>query len=239
MDPLPVESVILNNLLKKADTKQEIYYKTKEAYRLIRNELTEVSEWVRKQVARQNVRVEVKYQVHGDFETELRFGGDTLFYIMHTNVFTFPPEHFIFKTDYVKQDPYRAYCGMILIYNFLSDTIRYNRMNDMGYLLGRLFINKEGHYFMQGKRQYSFKHRDFANIVLTQEAVRDIVEISITQAIEFDLYAPPIEAIEKISYADKIAAMGNIALATGKRLGFDLDREEKDNDLSMSNSIEL
>ncbi len=233
MEPLPNDSVILDKLLRKADTKQLIYGKTRDAFGLIRTELKEVSDWISTQVQKQMVNVPINYSDQGDFETELKFAGDTLYYIMHTNVFTFPAEHFIYKTDYVKQDPSRAYCGMVLIYNFLSDSVKYSRMNDMGYLLGRLFINKDGHYFMQGKRQYSFKHRDFANMELDAAAVRDIVEISITQATEFDLFVPPIETVQLITLRDKIAATGNIALTTGKRLGFNLDTTEQDDDLTM------
>lgn len=235
MEPLPAESKILDQLLVKADTKQQIYRQTKNAYEMINKELALVADWIRDFADKKEPKIKVHYKRTGDFESEIRFAGDTIFYLMHTNVFTFPPEHFIFKTSYVKEDPSRAYCGMILIYNFLSDSIRYNRVNDMGYLLARVFINKDGHYFIQGKRQYSFMHRDFANITLGEKEVRDIVEASITQATEFELYAPPLENIETISLAQKIESTGMIALKTGKRLGFDLDRKEHDHDLEMKN----
>ncbi|MBT4970411.1 MAG: hypothetical protein HOM80_15500 [Bacteroidetes bacterium] len=234
-EPLPQDSKILESFLKKADSKQDIYVYTSKAFELIKSEIKTASEWINEYIKRKEVAVNVniKYQDHGKYETEMKFAGDTLFFIMHSNVFTFPPEHFIFKTDYVKQDPSRAYCGMILIYNFLSDSIKYNRVNDLGYLLGRIFINKEGHYFMQGKRQYSFLHRDFSRLIFDHAAVRTIVESAVTQAIEFDLFAPPIDSIQQISLMEKIQATGNIALKTGKRMGFDLDPREHDDDINM------
>lgn len=228
MEPLPQESKILNNLLKKADTKQHIYEKTIEAFALINKELEVVSGWIKEQIEKTKVKVNIHFKKAGEFESELKFAGDTLYFIMHTNVFTFPKEHFIYKTDYVKQDPERAYCGMILIYNFLSDSVKYNRINDLGYLLGRIFINKDGHYFIQGKRQYSFLHRDFANITISQKAIREIVEAAITHATEFELFAPPIEQMQQISLREKIEATGLIALKTAKRLGFDLDSHDHD-----------
>jgi hypothetical protein len=236
-EPLPEESKILEAFLRKADSKQEIYQNTSKAFELIKNEIKTTTKWINEYIVRKNVDVNVNihYRDHGKYETEMKFAGDTLFFIMHSNVFTFPPEHFIFKTDYVKQDPSRAFCGMIMIYNFLSDSIKYNRINDTGYLLGRIFINKEGHYFMQGKRQYSFLHRDFARLVFDHNAVRSIVEAAVTQAIEFDLFAPPIDTIQQISLIEKIQATGNIAMKTGKRLGFDLDPQEHDDDIKMKN----
>jgi len=231
--PLPAESKILNALIDKAELKASIFHYTIDAFRMIKKELQEVSTWIKSNIEKQKKRINVNYTEHGEFELEMKFAGDTLFFIMHTNVFTFSPEHFIFKTNYVKEDPDRAFCGTILIYNFLSDSIKYNRMNDEGYLLGRIFINKEGHYFMQGKRQYSFLHRDFSSLLFTEDAVRDIVEIAITQAVEFDLYVPPIESLQTITLGDKISFMGSQAIRTGKRMGFDLDLHEPESDLNM------
>ncbi len=231
--PLPEESKILNALLEKADLKRSVFHYTIDAFQLIKKEVREVTEWIKLQIEKKGKQIDVHYKENGEFELEIKFAGDTLFFIMHTNVFTFSPEHFIFKTNYVKEDPTRAFCGTILIYNFLSDSIKFNRMNDVGYLLGRIFINKEGHYFMQGKRQYSFLHRDFSSLIFNEEAVRDIVEIAITQAVDFDLFVPPIENIQEISLIDKINSVGSPAIRTGKRLGFDLDLHEKDSDLSM------
>ncbi|MFC2114474.1 hypothetical protein ACFLRI_03920, partial [Bacteroidota bacterium] len=70
-------------------------------------------------------------------------------------------------------------------------------------------------------------------LVFNQEAVRAIVESAITQAVEFDLYAPPIDAIQQISFIEKIQATGNIALKTGKRMGFNLEIHENDSDIKM------
>ena len=228
MKSLPKESKILNALLAKADLKQQIYTKATEGFALIREELNNVSSWIDDNIKKQGVNASIHSVDRGEYETEFKFAGDTLFFIMHTNIFTFPPENFIYKTAYVKEDPTRAFFGMIMIYNFLSDSISYTRVNDIGYLLGRVFINKDNHYFMQGKKQYSFLHRDFSNLIFNKTAVRSIVEIAITQAVYFDLFVPPIENAQQISLLEKIQSTGTLALKTGKRVGFDLDLYDQD-----------
>ena len=40
------------------------------------------------------------------------------------------------------QNQLGTFCGIINIYNFLSDSFKYNRESDLGYLVGRIFINK-------------------------------------------------------------------------------------------------
>ena len=85
----------------------------------------------------------VPFEFHdkSEFEAELRFGGDVLIFFMHTNIFEFSRDHEVMKTSYVREDPDRSYCGTILIFNFLADSFHYNRENDLGYLIGRIFIN--------------------------------------------------------------------------------------------------
>ena len=38
--------------------------------------------------------------------------------------------------------------------------------NDLGYLIGRIFINHENHFMVQGKRQLGFLYNDFINQLL-------------------------------------------------------------------------
>ena len=59
----------------------------------------------------------------------------------------------IWTTKYVQKDELNSYSGIINIYNFLTDSFKYDRIDDLGYLVGRLFINRHSHYFVEGKRQ--------------------------------------------------------------------------------------
>jgi hypothetical protein len=220
---------IISGLFIKGVTKQLIYKKTFNCFAQLKSQLKLYERWISSRLEKYNNIAEANYKENGDFEAEFKFGGDTLVFMMHTNIFTFPEEHFIFKTHYVKEDPLRAYTGMILVFNFLSDSIKYNRIDDIGYLLASIFINKEGHFFVQGQKQYSFLFRDFANLELDKKNMRLLIETSIKQAIEFDLLVPPLEAISQITLMQKIQATENFALKTGKRLGFDIDFYDHNN----------
>ena len=147
---------IVRALELKAGAKQYIFRKTIDIFQIFKSQIREVVKEVAPQMKGVDSHVEVSSSELGDFEAELKFSGDTLLFLMHTNIFNFPPEHAIHKSEYVREDPMRAYCGMIMIYDFLSDSIKYSRMNDVGYLIARIFVNKDGHFFIQGKRQFSF-----------------------------------------------------------------------------------
>ena len=221
---------IISGLIKKATTKQQIYQTTLNTFGLLKSEIEMVSRWIKIKTSHCDKSLNVRYTESGDFEAELKFASDTLVFMMHTNVFNFSEDNMIYKTNYVKDDPTRSYCGTIMIYNFLSDSIRYNRLDDIGYLMARIFVNKENHFFIQGQRQYSFLFRDFANLIMDRKNIRKIILTSIQQSIEFDLLVPPIETINQMSLGMKIQNEGNYALKTGKRLGFSMKTEGGDLD---------
>jgi hypothetical protein len=211
---------IIKALEVKAGTKQYIFRKTVEIFNIFKQQMAIVASEVAQEMRTIDKNIEVSSLNNGNFEAELKFSGDTLMFLMHTNVFNFPPEHAIHKTEYVRQDPLRSYCGMILIYDFLSDSIKYGRMNDIGYLIARIFINKEGHFFVQGKRQFSFLYNDFSAFEINPEIIRLIVQTSILHTIDFDLFVPPFDEVKEVTLMQKIMEAGNAALKTGKRLGF-------------------
>ena len=124
---------IVELLKSKAITKQEVYRKTKEVYADFQHCLKAKSKGINNEIA--DKQVQVVYSSAGDFEAKLKFSGDTLLFHMHSNVFDFPSSHSMHKTKYVKEDKLRSFCGVINIYNFLSDSFKYNRMNDAGYLI--------------------------------------------------------------------------------------------------------
>lgn len=227
----PETEQIIDGLFLKAITKKIVFKKTLMSFKQIKDQLRIYERWMQGRFNRYENIIDTEYLQHGDFEAEIKFGSDTLVFLMHTDVFTFPEDHFIHKTNYVKEDPLRAYAGMIMIYDFLSDTIKYNRIDDVGTLVGRIFINKEGHFFIHGQKQYSYLFRDFANTEIDKTSIKLIIETSIKLAIDFDMYAPPIDAFTQISLMQKIAATESFALKTGKRLGFvgaDIYDDDKD-----------
>lgn len=218
---------IVKSLEIKGGTKQYIFRKTTEIFQIFKSQINQIAAETSFAMEKVDPNVKVQAKDGGDFETELKFSGDTLMFLMHTNVFNFPPEHNIHKSDYVREDPLRAYCGMIMIYDFLSDSIKYGRMNDVGYLLARVFVNKEGHFFVQGKRQFSFLYNDFSTFQINEATIRLIIQTAMLHTIDFDLYVPPFEAVKEVTLMQKIMEAGNAALKTGKRLGFTYGEDEQ------------
>ena len=105
---------------------------------------------------------------------------------MHSNIFTFNKQHSIWNNNYVKENNLNSYCGIINIYNFLSDSIKYNRQHDLGFLIGRIFVNQEKHFFTDGQGQLGFLFNNLENNIITEENIEKIVNCSIMYALEFD-----------------------------------------------------
>jgi hypothetical protein len=139
---------------------------------------------------------------------------------MHTNIFEFDRSHQVWKSSYIKEDHGRSFCGLINIYNFLNDSFKYSRVNDLGYVIGRIFINKENHYFVEGKRQLGFLYNDFVHSTVDDAALKAVLESTILYCLNFDLFTPPFDAIKEISVLDMQSASDSMQIKTGKRLGF-------------------
>ena len=132
------------------------------------------------------------------------------------------------KTSYIREDAIRSYCGVINIYNFLSDSFKYNRVNDIGYLIGRVFINREKHYFIEGKREIGMLYNNFAQSLINNQSARQILESAIRYTVNFDLLTPPYDAVKEVSVFDMQTTIDNIKLQTGKRLGFKFQADQED-----------
>ena len=152
---------IVQLLKTKSSTKQEVFRKTKSVFAEFQHNLKAKSDVINNELSDKDVQV--IYTSAGDFESKLKFSGDTLLFHMHSNIFDFQNSHSIHKTKYVKEDALRSFCGVINIYNFLSDSFKYNRMNDAGYLIARVFVNKDKHFFVEGDEQLGLLFNDFKN----------------------------------------------------------------------------
>jgi hypothetical protein len=219
--------MILDTISEKSSLKQEVFANTKTLFSDLKSVLKEMSVQLSKEVVNIDKRVAVNYSENGPFQAELKIGGDVLIFYMHTNVFEFDKEHQLWKTSYVKNDEKNSFCGMINVYNFLSDSFTYNRLNDVGYLIARIFVNREFHYFVEGKRQLSFLYNDFVNAVIDKEAIRSIVESAILYCLDFDLLSPPYDSVKEVTVSEIQENANNMIMRTGKRLGF---RFEADSD---------
>ncbi|MBR5253888.1 MAG: hypothetical protein IKV46_02460 [Bacteroidales bacterium] len=167
------------------------------------------------------------FQNKSELEFEIRFGEDILIFTMHTNVFEFSRQHEVMKLPYVIQDKERSFCGMINIYNFLSDSFDYDREYDIGYLIGRVFINKENHYFIEGKREVGLLYSNFNTSIINKESINSIILSSMEYANNFDLLVPPFDEVKTISIGEMKLNSSSKRIITAKRLGFEFQQDKE------------
>jgi hypothetical protein len=212
---------------KKGRLKQLVYRNTLDSINLIKKVLTDLRNEYIKIYSADLQAIPFIQKDMGEFEVHLQFAGDVLIFTMHTNVFEFSRYHEVMSTQYIKDDKNRSYCGIINIYNFLADSYKYDRVNDVGYLIGRIFINKDKCYFIDGKREVGLLYNNFGQEVFDEAAARKLVESAVLYTINFDLLTPPFDAVKEITLEDMKSIADGYTLKTGKRLGFKFqaDRE--------------
>ena len=204
----------------KSELKQNVFQATKETFSLFRNTTRELIELFQQRCREEGKQVAFEFTDRGDFEFEVKFAGDILLFMMHTNVFEFSRDHQVMKSPYIREDTTRSYCGVIHIYNFLADSFAYQRDNDLGYMIGRVFVNRERHYFLEGKRELGMLYTNFNTSVVTPETVLGIVESAIEYTTNFDLLTPPYDEVKLVSVGEMRTNFDKKSLVTGKRLGF-------------------
>lgn len=218
--------LITGFLSEKATLKQKIYDNTFDVFNMTKEVLHEMANDYNLYLRNVDKRVRLEYRDRGKYEAEIRVAGDLLIFSMHTNVFEFDRDHNVWKLSYVKDDRLASYCGIVNIYNFLTDSFKYNRLDDLGYLIGRIFINKDYHYFVEGKRQMGFLYNNFGTAVVDKDALRKIIESAILYALEFDLLVPPYDVVKIASVMQMNTKIENSKLQTGKRLGFKFNSDD-------------
>ena len=217
------EEKIVSLLKEKAYTKQKIYRITENVFANFQDVLQEKANILNNEV--QDKDVEVSYEESGDFDAKLKFSGDTLLFHMHSNIFDFDSSHQIHKTSYVKEDKMRSFCGVINIYNFLSDSLKYNRLNDAGFLIARIFINKDNHFFVEGDKQLGFLFNDFVNQQIDEVQICKIIDTAMIYALNFDLQTPNFNDVKVVSLHQILDINNNHKIKTSKRMGFKFSYE--------------
>jgi hypothetical protein len=227
------QELIVESLKTKASTKQAVYDNTKKALSLLKTVISEYQRETNNLLKGYDKRIMLEYRDRGKFEAELKIAGDLLIFSMHSNIFEFEHNHSIWKSPYILKNKLNSFCGIINIYNFLNDSFRYNRLNDLGYLIARIFINRENHYFVEGKRQLGFLYNNFDENILDKSALRNILESAILYTLEFDLYVPPYDTKAIVTVEQMTEKFVNANIQTAKRLGFQF---HNDNDNISENS---
>ena len=212
---------IVETLKTKSVLLQQIFDNTQQVFGQLKEILQEYAVEVNEQLeGASDRRIKLEYRDRGKFEAQLQMAGDILIFSMHTNVFQFERENIIWQNSYVKQDKQNAYCGVINIYNFLSDSFRYNRSADEGYLVARIFINRDVQDLVEGKRQVTYRHDNFGQGAITPDALTEIIENTMAYTLDFDLLVPPYDTVKLVTVDQMNTKIENSKLQTGKRMGY-------------------
>lgn len=196
------------------------------AFSQLKDVLHELSSEINDALDEMGKKIRVEYRDRGKFEAQLQVAEDILIFSMHTNVFLFNRDHAIWQNSYVRECKENCFCGIINIYNFLTDSFKYNRNADEGYLIGRIFINHEMEYFVEGKRQIIQRHNNFGTQKLDKAGLLSIVEAAIAYAIDFDLLVPPYETVKTVSVDQLNTKIEHSKMQTGKRLGYKFNADD-------------
>ncbi|MDP4636860.1 MAG: hypothetical protein NWS43_03325 [Crocinitomicaceae bacterium] len=218
--------VILDLLLNKSALKQNIADDCEQVFLTIKDTIKKEIDALQKKIKDQRIRL--SYKEKGNYEMHVYVGSDVLVFHLHNNVFRLPDDNALWGTKYLRENDANGYFGVIYIYNFLAESFLQNRLNDSGYLIGRLFINHERHFMMEGKGQLGVLFRDLENTTLSDDLLCLIVQSSFAYALEFDLLVPPYEYVAELSVGEIQLISNNLQLQTGKRLGFKMKSDESD-----------
>ena len=227
MESIPLRKKILETIVSKSTLKQKVFDNTFATFNDLKETLLEMASEMDDQLdGLLDRRVRLEYRDRGKFEAQIQVANDLLIFQMHTAVFAFEPNHVIWQNPYVQTDRDNSYCGVINIYNFLSDSFKFNRNADEGYLIGRIFINREKCYFVEGKQQTSMRPMQFGKAEIDSEALVRILESAIYYALNFDLLLPSYDDNKRVTVDQFNTKLDNSKFVTGKRLGYDFDVDD-------------
>ena len=227
MESIPLRKKILETIVSKSTLKQKVFDNTFATFNDLKETLLEMASEMDDQLdGLLDRRVRLEYRDRGKFEAQIQVANDLLIFQMHTDVVEFEPNHDIWQNPYVQTDRDNSYCGVINIYNFLSDSFKFNRNADEGYLIGRIFINREKCYFVEGKQQTSMRPMQFGKAEIDSEALVRILESAIYYALNFDLLLPSYDDNKRVTVDQFNTKLDNSKFVTGKRLGYDFDVDD-------------
>lgn len=221
-DPLDRIKFLLES---KSAAKQITYRNLLAAFDVLRKESSRIITELTGKVKPDDEDVTLHFRDVNEHEFEVKLAGDLLTFVLHTNVVTFDPNGTIMQDPYIHQNPVNRYFGQIMIYNFMADSLKFNRVNDPGYLLARLLINHEGRYVVEGDGYLAQLAGKISPTPITENELAILVKFVLTMAIENDLMAPPFPDVRFITLFQKMEKTQE--LGAGQKIGFRMSYQDK------------
>ena len=214
-DPLE----LIHHLLESKSTAKQITYKNLlTAFSVLNKESKRIVDELKKKPGSADEDVTVDFDQINEHEFQVKLAGDLLSFVLHTNVVTFDDEHAVMKTEYIREKEVNRYFGQIMIYNFMSDSVKFNRVNDPGYLIARILINHENRFLVEADGQLGQLFSNITEKTIREEDLNSIVKLSLAAAIENDLMAPPFPQVRFITLYQKMEKTQE--LGAGQKIGF-------------------
>ncbi|MCI0751821.1 MAG: hypothetical protein L0Y35_08280 [Flammeovirgaceae bacterium] len=207
----------------KSSAKQKTYKHLLAAFKLLAKESHRITNELKKKAHPDDKDVTIEFTQNNEHEFQVKLAGDLLIFMLHTNIVTFDQEHPVMQDPYIKESDINRYFGQINIYNFMSDSLKFNRVNDPGYLIARLMINHENRFFAEGEGQLASVFSNVSPGPITEEVLNALVKLSLAIAIENDLMAPPYPQVKFITLYQKMEHTPE--LGAGQKIGFKMSFE--------------
>lgn len=170
--------------------------------------------------------VTVRFERRANHVALFTLDTDVLVFVQLTDAFYFDRDNQAHKTQYVKDDPTRATVGIVNVYNFMTDSFKYDRDEDLGYLVARIFVNAEQAFFVEGKRQRGVGVDHFGEQKADADAWRRFAETALKYAVESDPLVPPYEMLLQADMATLKSYILASKTKTAKRLGFGFNADD-------------
>ncbi len=225
-----IQNEILEGISTKSSMKGVVFDQCLSAFNEFKEVLSEISndlnDLLENAPGINSRRVRLEYRDRGRFEAELKFADDVLVFTMHSDVFLFDRTHPVWECDYVKGNRDNAYCGIISVYNFLYDSLKYNRSEDIGYLVARVFVNRGKAFFVEGKKQVWQDVMAFGRDILGRNEIKTIILSAVKYALSFDLLVPPYDVVKETDVEQMNSRQDSAKIKTAKRLGFQFNTND-------------
>ncbi len=211
----------------KSSAKQITYKNLLSSFDQLAKESKRIITELKKRVKPGDQDVTVDFKLINEHEFHVKLAGDLLVFVLHTNVVTFADDHPLMRSEYIKEKEINRYFGQIMIYNFMSDSIKYNRMNDPGYLLARMLINHENRFLVEGEGSLGLQFNTISQGAILESDLNTVVKQSLKIAIENDLMAPPFPDVRFITVYQKNEKTQE--LGAGQKIGFKMSYQSSTN----------
>jgi hypothetical protein len=215
----PIEQI--KNLLENKSTAKQITYKNLlAAFDVLATESQRIVKELMTKVRPGDEDVTVEYTRVNSHEFHVKLAGDLLIFVLHTNIVAMDGNHPVMQDPYMKEKEANRYFGQIMIYNFMADSLKFNRINDPGYLLARLLINREGRYIIEGDGHLTTIANKVSSQPIVDAELSILVKLALMLAIENDLIAPPFPDVRYITLYQKMEK--TLELGAGRKIGFQI-----------------